>query len=194
MTNETTKAITRRLPDTQYANAYFVGQGIDIGCGDDSLDKHKNIYTKITDVQPWDLPNGDAQLMDGVADNTFDFVHSSHCLEHMRNPQEAMANWIRICKPGGYIVVTVPEEDLYEQGHWPSWYNSDHKTTWTIAKESSWSPISQSVVPFLYGFLSEIEIVKIQLIDHNYHYDLIDVDQTRGEAESAVEFIVRKRQ
>jgi SAM-dependent methyltransferase len=193
MSNETTKARLRRLPDTQYAEAYFVGNGIDIGCGDDSLGQHTDTYTKIQNVKPWDLPDGDAQLMASVADDTYDFVHSSHCLEHMRDPVEAFSNWIRICKPGGYIVVTVPEEDLYEQGRWPSEYNHDHKTTWTIAKESSWSPVSISVVPFLYGMLDQIEIIKIQLIDHNYHYDVKGVDQTRGEAESAIEFIVRKR-
>jgi SAM-dependent methyltransferase len=112
----------------------------------------------------------------------------------MRDPREAMTNWIRICKPGGYIVVTVPEEDLYEQGRWPSEFNNDHKTTWTIAKETSWSPVSYSVVPFLYSYLSQIEIIKIQLIDHNYHYDQVGIDQTRGAAESAIEFIVRKKQ
>ena len=111
----------------------------------------------------------------------------------MRDPREAMLNWIRICKPGGYIVVTVPEEDLYEQGNWPSIFNGDHKTTWTIAKESSWSPVSQSVVPFLYSMLDQVEIIKIHLIDHNYHYNITGVDQTRGDAESAIEFIVRKR-
>jgi ubiquinone/menaquinone biosynthesis C-methylase UbiE len=193
MANETTKSRLRRLPDTQYAQAYFVGVGIDIGCGDDSLGQHTDTYPNIESVRPWDLPDGDAQLMSGVADNTYDFVHSSHCLEHMRDPHVAMANWIRICKSGGYIVVTIPEEDLYEQGNWPSNYNHDHKTTWTIAKENSWSPVSVSVLPFLYGMVSQVEIIKIQLIDHNYHYDVKGVDQTRGEAESAIEFIIRKR-
>ena len=56
-----------------------------------------------------------AELMASVADNTYDFVHSSHCLEHMRDPARAMHNWLRILKPGGHLVCLVPDEDLYEQ-------------------------------------------------------------------------------
>ena len=193
MSDETTKSRLRRLPDVRFVKRYFVGQGIDIGCGDDSLGKHKDVYTNIIDVKPWDLQDGDAQYMNGVEDNTYDFVHSSHCLEHMRDPHEAFTNWIRICKPNGHLIITIPEEDLYEQGVWPSTYNHDHKTTWTIAKETSWSPVSQSLVPFLYSFLDQIEIIKIELIDHNFQYGIERIDQTRGDSESAIEFIVRKR-
>jgi hypothetical protein len=88
--------------------------------------------------------------------------------------------------------VTIPEEDLYEQGVWPSRYNHDHKTSWTIAKTASWSPVSISLIPFLYGFVDQVQIVKIELIDRRYDYAVKDVDQTRGLAESAIEFIVRK--
>jgi SAM-dependent methyltransferase len=193
MSDETTKSRLRRLPDQRFVNQFFVGRGIDIGCGEDSLGKHTDTYTKIVDVKPWDLPDGDAQYMNGVEDNYYDFVHSSHCLEHMRDPHEAMQNWIRICKPGGYIVVTIPEEDLYEQGVWPSTFNSDHKTSWTIAKEASWSPVSVSLIPFLYNFIDAIEIIKVELIDHKFVYGSERIDQTRGDSESAIEFIIRKR-
>ena len=192
MSDETTKARLRRATDTRYVTQYFVGKGVDIGCGEDSLGKHRDHYSNIDSVRAWDLPDGDAQYMAGVADNAFDFVHSSHCLEHLRDPHEGLSNWIRICRPGGYIVVTIPEEDLYEQGNWPSRYNHDHKTSWTIAKTESWSPVSISLVPFLYGFIDQVQIVKIELIDHKYDYTLKAVDQTRGLAESAIEFIVRK--
>lgn len=193
MAHETTKSRLRRLSDDRFINQYFVGEGIDIGCGNDSLGKYKNTYTNISEVKAWDLPDGDAQLMLGVEDNTYDFVHSSHCLEHMRNPSEALQHWIRICKPGGYIVITIPEEDLYEQGEWPSTFNGDHKTSWTIAKQTSWSPVSVSVIPFLFQFLDKIEIIKIELIDHQFDYTIGRVDQTLGKSESAIEFIVKKR-
>lgn len=194
MSDETTKSRLRRLPDHRFVNRYFVGNGIDIGCGPDPLSKHTETYTKITSVKPWDLPDGDAQFMLGVEDNTYDFVHSSHCLEHMRDPRIAFHNWIRICKPGGHLVITIPEEDLYEQGVWPSTFNGDHKTSWTIAKQSSWSPVSISVLSFLYQFLDQIEIIKVELIDHNFDYSLDRVDQTFNmPSESAIEFIIRKR-
>ncbi|MGH1556812.1 hypothetical protein ACRAWD_01360 [Caulobacter segnis] len=34
----------------------------------------------------------------------------------MRDPKEALENWLRILKPGGHLVCLIPDEDLYEQG------------------------------------------------------------------------------
>ena len=192
--NETSKSLIRRLGDVRYANTYFKGTGIDIGAGPDSLGQYRQQFPLMGSVYPWDLPDGDAQLMATVEDNEYDFVHSSHCLEHMVNPFEAFKNWIRICKPGGHIVTTVPDEDLYEQGVFPSTFNSDHKSTWTILKNKSWSPVSINVVELLYQFRSELEIVKIELVNGTFKYDQPRIDQTYyGISECAIEFIVRKR-
>jgi SAM-dependent methyltransferase len=191
---ETSKALIRRLHDSRFASRYFVGNGIDIGCGDDSLIKYQQQFPLIADVKSWDIPDGDAQYMKSVDDNTFDFVHSSHCLEHLYDPYEAFRNWIRICKPGGHIVTTIPDEDLYEQGVWPSTYNGDHKTTWTIAKTESWSPVSNSVMAFLFSFADQIEVLKVELVDASYQYNQARHDQTAiGISECAIEFVVRKR-
>lgn len=191
---ETGKSVTRRTYDSRFINMFFVGSGIDIGAGSDSLKNYKMYFPMINDVRAWDLPDGDAHYMDSVSDNTYDFVHSSHCLEHMLKPEIAFENWIRICKPGGHIIVTVPDEDLYEQGIWPSTYNGDHKTTWTIMKKSSWSPVSINAVDFLAKFVDDIEIIKIDLANRYYIYDRGRWDQTsQGLSECALEFIVRKR-
>jgi SAM-dependent methyltransferase len=192
--NETSKALIRRLNDTRYANTYFCGKGIDIGAGDDSLGRYKQQFPLMTEVRAWDLPDGDAQEMSTVEDNTYDFVHSSHCLEHMVNPFEAYKNWLRICKPGGYIITTIPDEDLYEQGVFPSTFNNDHKSTWTILKEKSWSPVSVNLIELLYQFRSKIEVLKIDLVNGSYEYDRERFDQTLyGISECAIEFIIRKR-
>jgi ubiquinone/menaquinone biosynthesis C-methylase UbiE len=39
-------------------------------------------------------------------DGTFDVVVSSECIEHTRNPQQAVRELIRVCRPGGLIVIT----------------------------------------------------------------------------------------
>lgn len=191
---ETSKALIRRLHDSRYATRYFRGLGIDIGAGPDSLGIYYQQFPLMTGLKAWDLPDGDAQLMDGVEDNSYDFVHSSHCLEHLRDPVEAYANWIRICRPGGHIVVTVPDEDLYEQGVWPSNFNGDHKTTWTISKDSSWSPDSINVLDLLGQFRSQVQVIKVESVDASYIYDIHRVDQTfHSISECAIEFVVRKR-
>src|SRR5678810_1041364 len=93
---------------------YLVGKGIDIGSGNDPI---------VADAFCWDKEQGDAQLLEDLPDELFDYVFSSHCLEHMRNPLEAILNWWRVLRPGGYMVILVPDEDLYEQGVWPSIFN-----------------------------------------------------------------------
>jgi SAM-dependent methyltransferase len=191
---ESSKALLRRLQDTRYATRYFVGAGIDIGCGDDPLSKYNTQFPLMKSLRMWDLPDGDAQKMATIEDDKYDFVHSSHCLEHMFDPHEAFTNWVRITKPGGHLVITIPDEDLYEQGQWPSTYNGDHKTSWTICKSESWSPVSVNLFAFLFSYAEDIEILKVELINGAYVYGAPRMDQTaQGISESAIEFVVRKR-
>ncbi|TRZ97253.1 MAG: methyltransferase domain-containing protein [Rhodocyclaceae bacterium] len=146
-------------------------------------------------VRGWDLEDGDAQAMAGVADATYDFVHSSHCLEHMRDIREALRQWIRIVKPGGYLVITVPDEDLYEQGSWPSKFNSDHKWSFTIHKNRSPMTRSVNVLDLVADFSYAVEVERIVLLRDFYRDELAGkLDQTLTPvAECAIEFILRKR-
>ncbi|RKP58451.1 tetratricopeptide repeat protein [Pararobbsia silviterrae] len=194
MANETSKQMLRRASDRRFGTRWIVGDGIDIGCGPDPLSKVSDFFPLMRTVRPWDLPDGDAMLMDGVADDSYDFVHSSHCLEHLVDPVTALANWIRICKPGGHVVITVPDEDLYEQGVWPSTFNQDHKWTFTILKPESWSPRSINVVQLLAHFQGEVEILKLEKLDSTFDYRQPRYDQTMYSlAESAIEFVLKKR-
>lgn len=53
---------------------------------------------------------GDAQTMEGIPDSTYDFVVSSHVIEHMRNPLAAVEQWCRITTPGGFLYLIVPDK------------------------------------------------------------------------------------
>lgn len=147
---------------TGWFTKYLKGAGIDIGCGDDPV---------TPDCVRWDKEQGDAQLMAGVADSSYDWVYSSHCLEHIQDPSEALRNWWRILKPKGYLIVSVPDEDLYEQGMWPPHINTDHKTSWTLHKTESWSPVCRSLVNEL-GQLPKARILRAEVMDEGYNYDL----------------------
>ena len=147
------------------------------------------------EVRIWDRTDGDAQHMQGVDDNSYDFLHASHCLEHMRDVDEALSNWIRIVRTGGYLVITVPDEDLYERGIWPSAANPDHKWTFTVFKHKSWSPVSINVLDLLVRFGDRVRAEKVELIQDFFRQDLRarQVDQTLTPvAECAIEIIAQK--
>lgn len=44
-----------------------------------------------------------------AADAAYDFVVSSHCLEHLANPLAALAEWWRVTRPGGHLLLIVPD-------------------------------------------------------------------------------------
>lgn len=193
MSNETSKSVLRRLHDSRFVTKYFVGEGIDIGCGQDCIGKYAELFPLMRDVKPWDANDGDAQKMSGVADNTYDFVHSSHCLEHLVDPSEGLKNWFRILKPGGHMVVMVPDEDLYERGIFPSISNSDHKWTFTIWKKQSWSSRSINLLYLLQTLGDSAEILKVEVLDASYLPSAYKQDQTLGIGECAIEFILRHK-
>lgn len=141
------------------------GEGIDIGCGPDPI---------TPTVQKFDREHGDANEIDKYIHRSFDFVFSAHCLEHMRDPNTALASWWNLVRPGGHLIMIVPDEDLYEQGYWPSLFNSDHKSTFTISKEQSWSPRSFNVAD-LVNRLPDSEIVSMKLQDTGYNRRLLKI-------------------
>ncbi len=192
---EQSKSAKRRFNLGEFHTKYFVGDGIDIGGKPDPLGQYAGVFSKMRSAQTWDLEDGDAQYMEGVPDNCYDFVHSSHCLEHMNDPKKAFENWVRIAKPGGHIITTVPDEDLFEMGVFPSKFNPDHKWTMTIYKEKSWSPKSVNIMELLKSVSNQIQIIKIELIEDFYREQYVEreIDQTNTPvAECCVEFIVRK--
>lgn len=168
---------------------YFTDKTVlDIGCGDD----------KITEsATGWELePDGNGQMLATIPDTSFDVVFSSHFLEHVADPLEGLLNQWRVLRPGGYLIFQIPDEDLYEQCLYPSPWNSDHKYTWTIHKDHTWSPASKNVVDLI-RYLPNHKIISMKIVDTGYRYDIVNprtaVDQTeKYGAEAAVEVIVQK--
>lgn len=135
---ETSKAHPRRLREG-FFDTYCRGQGLDIGQGGDPI---------VPGVRGWDLVDGDAQYLRGVEDEIFDFVYGSHILEHMRNPAEALRNWWRTVKRGGFLIVAVPDRDLYEgKQRLPSRKNPDHKTFFLLDADDP--PDTVGLLPLL---------------------------------------------
>jgi hypothetical protein len=111
----------------------------------------------------------------------------------MEDPKVALRNWVRVVRPGGYIVITVPDEELYEHLHWPSRYNGDHKWSFTIYRSTPRLPKSLNVIDMVLLVSQDTEIIKIERIEDGYRADLGDEDQTAiATAECAIEIVLRK--
>lgn len=191
---ECSKSIQRRLADSNFLRRYFVGKGLDIGGKPDPLCLYREFFPLMENARTWDWEDGDAQFLKGVDDGSVDFVHSSHCLEHLVDPLEGLRNWLRVVREGGYLIITVPDEDLYEQGVFPSTFNRDHKWTFTIFKTESWSKNSINLLDMARELGTTAEVVKIEQLSANYRFDFPRFDQTLTPvAECGIELIIRKR-
>lgn len=63
-----------------------------------------------------------------------DAVFSSHTLEHIADYRTVLRDWFRVLKVGGYLIIVVPHQYLYERRREPpSRWNADHKRFYTAA-------------------------------------------------------------
>lgn len=154
---------TEKIRGPEFRAKYFSGRVLDIGCGPNLV---------VPNAVPFDKEQGDAQnILEYLKPSTFDCVHSSHSLEHMRDVPNALEQWWQLVKPGGAMVIVVPDEDLYEQGVWPSLFNRDHSATFRLHKSDSWSPVSYDLGE-LCSALSGAEIVSLEHQDMGYDHSL----------------------
>jgi len=54
----------------------------------------------------------DAVDLSSIQPQMYDFVFSSHCLEHIANPLKALKEWLRVLKNHGHLVIIVPEKSM----------------------------------------------------------------------------------
>lgn len=187
---ETTKACDLRRARGDY-DRYLVGRGIDVGAGDDPLQVSSG------EIVPWDKHDGDAQFLAGVPDESFDFVFSSHCLEHLEDVRVALSNWSRVLRTGGHVYVVVPDYTLYEHHRWPSVYNGEHKHSFSlwltpekVRRQNHWLIGEQTFARVLRS--CSLELVEAELQDSGYDYNCGPVDQTLGGAMAQILFVARK--
>lgn len=144
------------------------GTGIDVGCGNDIV---------VPNFIAFDKQQGDANRILTYVKDKYHCVASFHCLEHLINPYKSIQDLWELVEDGGYLVIAVPDQDLYQQGVFPSRFNRDHKWTFTVHKKESWSIRSVNIEDLL-KLLSNYQIIKLQVQDKGYNYQLKNIDQT----------------
>lgn len=96
---------------------YLRGRGLDLGAGAFkvlphviAVDNHQHESHGMT-VRS-DL-RADCEDLSMFASRSMDFVFSSHLLEHIEDHVAALAEWWRLIKVGGYLVLYLPHKDFY---------------------------------------------------------------------------------
>jgi SAM-dependent methyltransferase len=112
------------------------GLMLDLGCGHKDFEeicKHTNLDYVGIDYDG-DAPDilGDAHALP-FQDQSFDFVLSMAVLEHLRYPHVAMAEALRVLKPGGLFIGTVA---FLEPFHMDSHAHLTHLGTYNVLKHA----------------------------------------------------------
>lgn len=217
MAKETSKAnFLRRSKELCYINKYFVGNGIDVGAGANPLNyqhighidsnmfglyrffKKNSFFPKINSVKiyssDWDSNNVAEFILTKEKERTYDFCYSSNLLEHVKVFQRSLLDFSLITKVNGYLIISVPDFELYEKEIWPPIKNDDHISCFSLDKDY---PINTHYnLTKTLSYHHNLEVVKLELADSNYDYSITDknVDQTyispHG-AECFIEFVAK---
>lgn len=98
-----------------FAKEVLSGKGLDIGCNraEWAYPGAKMIDLEIKDE--WHAFN--------LPDEEYDYIFSSHCLEHIQDWVGALDYWSEHLKPGGVMFLYLPH---YSQTYWRPWNNRKH--------------------------------------------------------------------
>lgn len=136
---------------------YFKGRVLDVGCG-------LSLFTEIRPDWPFRITAGDLvfgrmkQRRDEVPgidwtvfeadrlpfrDGSFEGLFAGEILEHLPDPERALAEWSRVLKPGGVLIVTTPNRDRrinrINGESWP--FSPDH------LRELSFEELNERLLP-----------------------------------------------
>jgi SAM-dependent methyltransferase len=97
------------------AKEFCKGYGLDVGCGEWPMQGALPIDIKMGD-DAMKLPYG-----------KFDYIFSSHCLEHLTDPVSALEHWGTRLKSGGVLFLYLPHPSMT---YWQPTRNRKHLHSW----------------------------------------------------------------
>lgn len=96
---------------------WLAGEGLDIGCGPEKV-LHSAIG--VDDQSQYrgaaDLVMDVHNLPDHFAGKRFDYIFSSHLLEHLADWRDVLGSWKPLLKEGGVLFLYLP--NVYANPHW----------------------------------------------------------------------------
>jgi predicted SAM-dependent methyltransferase len=154
---------------------YTRGRGLDLGCGPFKAFPH---FTGVDNghharqfgwqMQP-DVHVDTCENLSLFASGSMDFCFSSHLLEHFEYEKvpTVLAEWMRVLKKNGHLILYVPDEDEYPKCGEPG-ANPDHK--WNV----------------------NYDRVVDTMRDIDYDWDMIDFQKRNQGFEYSLLFVFRK--
>lgn len=99
------------------------GAGLDLGFGGDGIlpssicidraEDHAG-RSKMGNPSPTHIV-GDIETLPWFKDDSLDYVFSSHALEDFEDTAGVIKEWVRVLKPGGHLVLFLPDQKTYEE-------------------------------------------------------------------------------
>lgn len=113
----------------RHAFALCKGRGLEIGAlhkpfdldadviyldrfGTEALKKSYAGDPRVSEIKPVQLVSKDGNYYPFIDSGAFDFVISSHVLEHTTNPGRVIEEWLRIVRPGGIAYMIFPDKNF----------------------------------------------------------------------------------
>lgn len=149
---------------------------LDVGCGDGYLIKHLKRKTdwRLRGLEPNEVMAAHLRRM-GIAvdcglledmryqDASFDVVTLTHVLEHTENPLSMLIEISRILRPGGMLMVEVPNFNAFDRGYmgrfWWGYHlprHTYHFTQVTLSRLAAMAGLQQDSIrfPLLFGSMA----------------------------------------
>lgn len=107
----------------EFTVPYCVGNGLDLGSAGDpvvpwaiQVELPESLYNCYQSFPLWGPVQwrGDARCLP-FRDETMDFVYSSHLLEDFEDWTPVLAEWLRVLKRGGNLIVMVPDKERFNE-------------------------------------------------------------------------------
>lgn len=108
---------------TGFISESLIQEGLQVIAVDQSEAILKEMKRKFADIETLDYRVGQAQNLP-ISDETVDYAFANMYLHHVESPPKAIAEMVRILKPGGKLVITDLDEhefDFLREEHHDRW-------------------------------------------------------------------------